>query len=278
MRKILTLMMVSFMILCLFAINCVAIADAREIIMITEYRQMGWGMQYSIGAVDSNGNLWTASLDDWSDIPAEPGELLLWAETTDLLESSGQISGEELMNLKSLIATVPVQTIQTETFVCDAGVHTSYACRRVRDGQTEVITLGKSGDDLFENTDPSAQTLYRSLISMFPNIESYDGEQFAPAGFQRTGIAEFCGYEKDDLSSLEVLAYINDCETGLSETEADKTVTEILSLWVTGKVNSLSVTGNTVCYHLVNPEGTVIAIFEFCGDLLVRADGMYALE
>ena len=80
------------------------------------------------------------------------------------------------------------------------------------------------------------------------------------------------------MSSLEVLAYINDCETGLSETEADKTVTEILSLWVTGKVNSLSVTGNTVCYHLVNPEGTVIASFEFCGDLLVRADGMYALE
>lgn len=64
MKKILTVLMALLMILCLFAINGVAIAEAREIIMITEYRQMGWGMQYSIGAVDSNGNLWTASLDD----------------------------------------------------------------------------------------------------------------------------------------------------------------------------------------------------------------------
>lgn len=64
MKKILTVLMALLMILCLFAINGVAIAEAREIIMITEYRQMGWGMQYPIGAVDSNGNLWTASLDD----------------------------------------------------------------------------------------------------------------------------------------------------------------------------------------------------------------------
>ncbi len=277
MRRVSIFIAVFLALVCLLSVNCIATAEAREIILVTEYRQMGWGMGYSIGAVDSNGDLWTASLDDWSDVPTEPEELLAWAESTELLNIAGHLAGEELMNLKSLTATVSTQEVRTETFVCDAGVHTAYACRHEFGGQVEVITLGKSGDDLFENTDPSAQSLYRYLNELFLDVESYDGELFAPAGFRPIGIAEFCGFEKAELSSLKVHAYMNDCETGLAEMEVDRTATELLSLQITGKANSLSVTGNTTCYHLTEPDGTVIAVFEFCGDLLVRPDGMYTI-
>ena len=47
---------------------------------------------------------------------------------------------------------------------------------------------------------------------------------------------------------------------------------------VTGKASSMGVTGNTTIYTCYDADGKPLTSFEFYGDLLVRSDGMYAVE
>ena len=49
----------------------------------------------------------------------------------------------------------------------DAGTEESYAVRYTAEGDPEVILLGVSGESVFENTDPNAQSLYLRLRQMF---------------------------------------------------------------------------------------------------------------
>ena len=243
---------------------------------MTEYQQMGWGEAFQFGALDADGTLWVYGSTTREDIPYEPEALLAWAESSDRLEAVGTISDAALTDIISLVKTVPAQKVISHSYACDAGVQTSYAVRKSRDGKAEIIVLGMAGDDTFENTDPAAQSLYKTLLSLFRSVKSYAGEEnIAPAGFQAVDMLSFCGYQGVDLTKYTMTAYANDCETGASETEPGLSAQEIMRMTVTGKQNSISTTGNTITYCFTDSDGTVVAAFEFYNGLLVRSDGIY---
>ena len=276
---------VLMMVLCLIVTFMCAAAFAedtqqpRNIILLTEYQQMGWGEAFQLGALDDNGTLWTYGNSTREDIPYEAAALLAWAESCDQLEAVGTISHDMLTDIISLVKTVPTQIVVPRSYACDAGTQTSYAIRKDRDGKLEIIVLGMAGDDMFENTDPAAQSLYKSLISLFRSVKSYAGEgNIAPAGFQTVDILSFCGYNGVDLTKYTMTAYANDCETGASEIEPELSAREIMRMTVTGKQNSMSTTGNTVTYCFTDASGDTVAAFEFFNGLLVCSDGMYTVE
>ena len=276
---------VLMMVLCFIVTSMCATAfaestqQARNIILFTEYQQMGWGEVFQFGALDADGTLWVYGSTSRGDVPYEAEALLAWAETSDRLEAAGTVSHATLSDIISLVNTVPMQKVVTHSYACDAGTQTSYAIRKDRDGKVEIIVLGMAGDDTFENTDPAAQSLYRSLLSLFRSVKSYDGiANIAPAGFQTVDILSFCGYEGVDLTKYTMTAYANDCEAGASETEPVMSAEDIMSMMVTRKQNSISTTGNTITYCFTDTEDNMIAVFEFYNGLLVCSDGMYAVQ
>ena len=276
---------VLMMVLCftVMTVCTAAFADnpqqARNIILLTEYQQMGWGENFQFGALDDNGILWTYGSSTREDIPYKAEALLAWAESSDRLEAAGTVSREALSDMISMVNTVTAQDVVSHSYACDAGVQTSYAIRKDRDGKAEIIVLGMAGDETFENTDPAAQSLYKSLLSLFRSVTSYAGGGIiAPVGFQTVDILSFCGYEGVDLTKYIMTAYANDCETGAYETEPGINAADIMSMTVTGKQNSMSTTGNTVTYCFTDSNGNMIAAFEFYNDLLVCPDGMYTIK
>ena len=253
--------------------------EQKTMLLITDYCQTGWGESFTLGAVDDKGNLWTLSLESWQGIPLSGEPFLQWVESEAALEMAGTLSASDLFDLKGMVAAVQAQEVTYTTSACDAGSQRSYACRRGGDGQTELVLLGASGDDMFENTDPTAQALYRFLRDTFPKVTAYDGESgMAPAGFQAVDLLTFCGCEGLDFTNLTLTAFYTDCETGPSETEPGLTAEEILQMMVTGKKNCNSVTGNTVTYRFTDKEGKAAASFTFCDGLLVTDDGMYKIS
>lgn len=278
-RKLLLMMVLCLIVTSMCVAGFAERAQERNIILLTEYQQMGWGEAFQMGALDANGTLWAYGNSSREDVPYEPEKMLAWAESSDQLEAVGTISDEKLSDIISLVKTVPAQEVICHSYACDAGVQTSYAIRRNRDGKTEIIVLGIAGDDTFENTDPAAQSLYKSLITLFRSVKSFAGEgNIAPAGFQTVEILSFCGYEGVDLTKYIMTAYANDCETGASEIEPKMSAEDIMRMHVTGKQNSMATTGNTVTYSFKDSDGTMIAAFEFYDGLLVCSDGMYTVE
>lgn len=270
--------MLWILILILMVSACAESTVKRSVLLITEYQQMGWGERFQLGVVDSDGNLWTYETEPRGDIPYAREELVTWAETTDQLQLRSTISRTDLMDLMSLVQTVPMQEVIYANCACDAGEQTSWAVRKARDGKNEIIILGASGDDVYENTDPSAQSLYQTMRSFFPWITSYEGEAgMAPAGFPATDILSFCGFDGAKLTGLVMHCYTNDCEECLKKTTPLLTAEEIMRLTVTGKKNAMSVTGNTTIYQFVDENGNQIASFEFYENMLIRSDGMYSL-
>lgn len=277
--------MTAYLIALMLIVSCMcsaALADSamqRTIILMTEYQQMGWGEAFQLGVLDADGTLWTYESSTRGEIPYEAEGLLAWAEASDQLEAAGAISHTKLSDIVSLVKTVPAQEVVPQSFACDAGTQTAYAVRKDRDGRVEIIVLGMAGDDTFENTDPAAQSLYKSMLSLFEHVKAFAGEKdVAPAGFAKADILSFCGYEGVDLTQYTLTAWANDCETGASETEPAMSAADIMRMTVIGKQNSMSTTGNTVTYCFTDAAGSTIAAFEFCNGLLVRPDGMYAVE
>ena len=277
-KKTVFLMAMILIFTCLCSSTSAETTKPREFILVTEYQQMGWGEKFQLGAIDSNGNLWCYQDNTRGNIPYDNHIMLSWAESTDKLELDSTLTESELADIKSLVQTVQAQKVSYQSSACDAGTQTSFAVRKDKNGESEIIILGVSGDDTYENTDPSAQSLYASLRSAFPWVIAYEGEKnMSPAGFEKTDILSFCGYEGIDLSQLKMTAYYNDCEAGASETEPRLSVEEIAGMSVIGKKNSMFTTGNTVTYCFEDNKGKTIAAFEFYRDLLVWQDGMYAL-
>lgn len=277
-RSISIIMVLTMVIVCALS-ACAENTTPRSIILMTEYQQMGSGEEFQLGALDSEGNLWTYRSETRGDIPFDKEGLLAWAETTDQLVEGKQISDDDLMDIVSLDKTVPAQEISCTSYACDAGEQTSYAIRKDRKGGMEIVVLGISGDDTYENTNPGAQSLYKTLRDLFPGVKAFEKDaNAAPAGFQETDILTFCGYKDIDLTMLNLRAYANDCETGLSEIDPAITAEEIAGMRVTGKKNSMCTTGNTIIYKFTDENGDTRACFEFYGDLLVRNDGMYSIK
>lgn len=129
-----------------FTVNYDAQAEQRDIILITEYRNMAWGMIFEFGALDNKGNLWIYNQDGFADIPYETDKLLEWAENTNLLEKIGQIDKSELNNIKSLVSSVTPQDVIIDQGAFDAGLHSSFVFKKNNDKST-IIVLGFSGRD-----------------------------------------------------------------------------------------------------------------------------------
>lgn len=253
--------------------------ETRNVILMTTYQQIGWGDRFELGALDSAGNLWTYESSSRGDIPYDDSGLLSWAESAEELTLQATLSDASMTDILSLVDAVPAKPVSYQSYACDAGTQISYAIRKDSSGAAEIIVLGASGDDTFENTDPGAQSLYKILRKLFPGVTAYDRiGNMSPAGFCKTNILPFCGYEGIDLTKLRLYAFANDCEEGSSETEPALSAAEIAGITVTGKQNSLSVTGNTITYCFLNGNGETVAAFEFYGNLLVMPDGMYSVD
>lgn len=262
------------MILALLLCVC-AVAEGADLILVTTYRQFGWGDRLEVGAVDADGGLWKLNAEEGAlACPSKEAEAAEYLRGLGVLEFDGQLDQEELERLNGLIACVNPWDGKAIPVADDAGIQISWAMRN-----GEAVILGTSGVDLLENTDPNAQELYRVLRILFPNVTDFDGdEHLSPHGFQPVSLADFCGIAVEEGSTLYVKAYENDCETGAVAVETDVTAESLLSKRVVGKENALCVTGGTVTYVLTDAEGNCVGNCEFCGDLLVADDGMYRVE
>ena len=93
-------------------------------------------------------------------------------------------------------------------------------------------------------------------------------------------LAEFCGFDAAELADATIEAVLIDCEAGPEPLDEDcEWVREAaMNGVVLGKANEESVTGGTACFSFYDAEGQWIVTLEFYRGLLVRVDGMYAIE
>ena len=255
-----------------------ATPERPRMILLTVYQQMGWGDRIDVGCVDEEGGVWTmtgsASSVGW---PGGIEAQLVYLHDTALLERIGEFSSDELFDLKGLIACTEAQPVKASPVANDAGTEISYAIRYSE--APEIVRLGMSGDDVYENTDPNAQALYAMLRQLFPNVTCY-GDTMGPTGFRPIPAAEFLGLDRETVRSARMKAYIIDCEAGPREVESvDESLREIvLSGMVTGKANATMVTGGTTSIGFYDEDDNYLGGFELYRGLLVMSDGMYRIE
>ncbi|MBR6090611.1 MAG: hypothetical protein IKP86_11805, partial [Anaerolineaceae bacterium] len=192
-------------------------SSSTRIILYTYYRQMGWGDRVQIGWVDDSGAVRTLDGHDsalkW---PYKPEEQLEYLSEKSELPAASVLKHNDLFSIKSLIYSVEDQGSKSVPAANDAGTEKSFAVRYSKEGDPELILLGMSGDDLFENTDPNAQALYRILRVLFSGVTSYayDSLGMGPQGFIPVPFSEFTGLDEDILSKAEIKGFLSDCEEG----------------------------------------------------------------
>ena len=247
-------------------------------ILYTYYRQMGWGDRVEIGYLDGKGDCWILEgFDAEFEWPFSAEEQLQFLQDNDF-EKTGTLKYDDLFALKSLISSVKAADGKSQPVANDAGTERTYAVRYDRDGSAEPVLLGMSGDDMFENTDYNAQSLYLAARELFPEVTAYGGDM-GPAGFIPVRITEFC--ELGGLHGATVHAVYNDCEEGSSDIELNRSEQrEILNLigngFVTGKVNAIGTTGDFRTYSFYRGD-QYLGFVDICGDLLYASDGMYSI-
>ncbi len=284
MKKILTVIIAAVLLMGLAA---AAHAETPDIVLVTVYEQMGWGDRISVGFVDRNGGLWTlegsASELKWPYAPEEQVAYLLRSEQKVQI---GQLSADDRFALNGLIECAELQQPDPQGWACDAGIQRSYAVRSQND-QTEIMMLGITGDDMWENTDVNAQALFAHLRRLFPNVRCY-ADEFEKTtgeswGFTPVKIRDFLHIDWLDRKDMTMECYLTDCEEGLIDcpvTAGDtETILNILqNASVTGKANATFVTGGTYVFSFRDGAGTYLGSFEIYGDLLVSNDGMYYID
>ncbi len=260
-----------------------ALAETPRIILYTAYRQLGWGDRMQLGAVDEKGGLWV--------LTGSAGELgwpygweaqLEYMKENGRMTYAGALSSEELFDLKGLIDSAEDQGKKSTPWMNDAGTETSCAVRYDRDGNAEAILLGMTGDDLFENTDPNAQALYRRLRELFPGVTCYAG-LIPDWGFAPVNIAQFLHLDAEKIANAQVRGALIDCEAGpiretLSEAEQQEVIALTLQGIVTDKANATMVTGGTAVYSFYDAEDNYLGSIELYRGLLVTNDGMYQIQ
>ena len=254
--------------------------DRPRMILLDVYRQMGWGDRVEIGCIDEDGNLWfmtgSASALGWPHgIEAQLDYLL----STKLLEWKYRLKASDLFDLKGLIGSAALQTGKAQMAACDAGTQAGYAIRYGEDGRAQAILLGTSGDEVFENTDPNAQSLYLYLKLLFPEVTCY-GSSMGPEGFQPVSVAAFLGLDNSVLGAAKIKAYLIDCEEGPIELETlDMNLLHLaLNGSVLGKANATAVTGNVTSLVFCDADDKRLFSIEFFDGLLVADDGMYFVQ
>ena len=235
------------------------------------------------GCVDEQGSLWA--------LAGSAGELawpdgweaqLQYMTTEGRMTYAGQLTGDGLFALQSLIAAAEDQGSKSTPWMNDAGTEKSYAVRYDREGNPEAILLGMTGDDVFENTDPSAQALYQKLRVLFPFVTCYAGME-ENWGFSPVPVARFCGLDAEKLAQARVRAASIDCEEGaediaLSYEEQREIIALALHGTVVGKENALTVTGGSTRYSFYDAEDGYLGSLELYRGLLVMSDGMYGIQ
>ena len=272
--------MISLALLAALLWTCrMAAAGQDTPLLYTCYRQMGWGDSVQIGWIDREGGLWLLTGHDSSlRWPYKTEEQLAYLRSCRDAVRMGTLTREDLFDLRGMAASVQAREVRPVGAACDAGTERSYAVKE--DGT--CVLLGMSGDDMYENTDPTAQALYWTLRQLFPQVRCYGGTM-GPAGFQPVSVASFCGYDPDKIPGSAVTAVHMDCEAGavpleLDENAADRLRQLAVHGTVTGKANCTMVTGGTTCVCFSDSQGNPIASLEFYEGLLVRGDGMYRLK
>ena len=261
-------------------------AETPDIILVTVYEQMGWGDRISVGFVDRNGGLWTlegsASALEW---PYAPEEQIAYLLRTDQKVQVGQLSSEDTFDLKGLIQCAELRQPKPKGWACDAGTQRSYAVLS-RDDETVIMTLGITGDDMWENTDENAQALFAHLCRLFPNVPCYAGEYMRTGrswGFTPVRLRDFLHMDWLDREDITMECWLTDCEEGLLDCpvtadDMEKILHILRNASVTGKANAAMVTGGTYVFSFSDREGTYLGSFEVYENLVVSNDGMYYFE
>ena len=248
-------------------------------ILYTYYCQMGWGDRVQIGYADSNGDLWALTgYDSELEWPGGREKQLQYLEEHEF-EKIGTLDHDDLFDLESLVAVVKIDEAPVLPGANDAGSESTYAIQYGRDGNAVPVLLGMSGDDVYENPDPSAQGLYLAARRLFPYVTCYDGS-IGPVGFIPVSLSEFCGL--GDLSGASVKAYYMDCEAGpkereLSSDEQKAILDEVMNSWVTGKVSAVDTTGGYTDYYFYHRDEELGHISIYSGRLY-HSDGMYSID
>lgn len=284
MKKILTAIMAAMLLLGLAAAAC---AETPDIVLVTVYEQMGWGDRISVGFVDRKGGLWvlegSASELKW---PYAPEEQIAYLLQSEQKVQVGQLSADDRFALNGLIECAEPQEPDPQGWACDAGTQRSYAVLN-QDGQTEIMMLGITGDDMWENTDVNAQALFAHLRRLFPNVRCYADEYMDTTGkswgFTPVKLRDFLQIDWLDREDITMECWMTDCEEGLLDYPLADGDTEIIlnilrNASVTGKANATQVTGGTYVFRFSNGEGEYLGSFEVYDSLLVVSDGMYYIE
>ena len=263
----------------------VSAADSTpQIILYTYYRQLGWGDRVQIGFLDKDGNIGIMNGHDsglkW---PYTASEQLAYLNANRSKFQLEKLSKPyDIFSINSLVLSVEDQGDKTVSAANDAGTEKSYAVRYSREGEPEIILLGQSGDDYFENFDPDAQALYRLLRQLFPLVTcyAYRADGMGPQGFTPVPLTAFIGIDAEAIRNASVEGYLSDCEAGPIPLEMTEETTEtlrsfILNGRVTGKADAVISTGGYYMYSFFDAEGKLIGSVDLDGGRLVRNDGTY---
>lgn len=284
MKKILTAIIAAVL---LTALAAAAYAETPDIILVTVYEQEGWGDRISVGFVDRSGGLWTlegsASALGW---PRAPEEQIAYLLRTEQKVQVGKLSTDDAFDLKGLIECAELQKAEPRGWACDAGTQRSYAVRD-RDDEPEIMMLGITGDDMWENTDVNAQALFAHLCRLFPDVPCYAYDYMKTTGeswgFTPVKLRDFLQLDWLDRDDITMECRLTDCEEGLIDCpvtaeDTEKVLDILRNASVTGKANATFVTGGTYLFIFSDGEGNSLGTFEVYGDLAVASDGMYYIE
>ena len=284
MKKILTAIIAALL---LAGLAAAASAETPDIVLVTVYEQMGWGDSISVGFVDRDGGLWglegSASALKW---PHKPEEQVAYLLQTEQKVQVGQLSADDRFALNGLIECAEPQQPDPHGWACDAGTQRSYAVVN-RDGGTEIMMLGITGDDIWENTDINAQALFAHLRRLFPYVRCYADEYAETTGgswgFTPVRLRDFLQISWVDREDMTMECHMTDCEEGLidvpvADGAAEKILDVLQNASVTGKANATCVTGGTYVFSFRDSAGEYLGSFEVYGDLLVMNDGMYYID
>lgn len=238
---------------------------------------MGW---VAVGALDSAGDLWIAEKADvpWPATTERIMEMLKERRGMKLMYNvlgsrcDGFIMDKEwLRDMKIMAETVPAQEGQPKKTGIDIREQAVYAMRPGENNKPESVLLGMGGSSLFENKDPGAQEMYRwmwrqlNLVEIFGNSAGV-ASAIEPKGFEAVSVKDFFGL-KEGAEEAEITAEMTDCEEGLIPAEMTKEETEQIRKiarlgLITGKRNSMQVTGGTMRYHFRDAEGNDLGTIE----------------
>ncbi|MBQ8093746.1 MAG: hypothetical protein IJ242_09250 [Clostridia bacterium] len=280
------------MLLCLCLICLTAQAETTDvphpgnIILYSFYLQAGWGDRVQLGCLDDQGQVFTMEGSDsqlhW---PYDFQSQLTFLTSHSELAYRGTIAHDDLFDIESLIFQTEDQGTASRPGACDAGTEYTYTVQYPKGSDPVRILLGMSGDDIFENTDPNAQSLYWCARQLFPNIwyYAYSDLNMGPAGFRQEKLAAFLGISDSILENGIITCCETDCETGIIPVELtperESAIRhQLLTSKVIRKASCVSVTGGTFCYTFQDPDGNILGSVELYEGRLVLPGGMYELS